>query len=51
MLARYRRLLERIGAVERGLGIALILLMVAAVTVQVFTRYALGRPIASTPTA
>jgi TRAP-type C4-dicarboxylate transport system permease small subunit len=46
MLARYRRLLERIGAVERGLGIALILLMVAAVTVQVFTRYALGRPIA-----
>ena len=46
MLVRYRRLLERIGAVERGFGIALILLIVAAVTVQVFTRYALGRPIA-----
>ena len=46
MLARGKRLLERIGTVERGLGIALILYMVAAITVQVFTRYALGRPIA-----
>ena len=45
MLA-YQRLLDRIGTVERGLGIALILYMVAAITVQVFTRYALGRPIA-----
>ena len=36
----------RIGTVERGLGIALILYMVGAITVQVFTRYALGRPIA-----
>ena len=46
MLARYKRLLDRIGTVERGLGIALILYMVGAITVQVFTRYALGRPIA-----
>ena len=33
-----------IGAVEQALGIALILLIVVAITVQVFTRYALGRP-------
>lgn len=46
MLHIYQRLLERIGAVERGFGIALLLAMVAAVTVQVFTRYVLGRPIA-----
>ena len=46
MLAKYRRLLDRIGAVEQGFGIALILLIVTAITVQVFTRYALGRPIA-----
>jgi TRAP-type transport system small permease protein len=46
MLAGYGRLLERIGAVEKGFGVALILLIVVAVTVQVFTRYALGRPIA-----
>ncbi|MEO5772215.1 MAG: TRAP transporter small permease [Burkholderiaceae bacterium] len=46
MLAAYKRLLDRIGAFERGLGIGLILLMVTAITVQVFTRYVLGRPIA-----
>jgi TRAP-type C4-dicarboxylate transport system permease small subunit len=46
MLALYKRVLDRIGAVELGLGVALILLMVVAITVQVFTRYALGRPIA-----
>ena len=46
MLALYKRALDRIGAVERGFGIALILLIVVAITVQVFTRYALGRPIA-----
>ena len=46
MLSRYKRLLERIGTVERGLGIALILYIVGAIAVQVFTRYALGRPIA-----
>ena len=46
MLSAYKCLLDRIGAVERGFGIALILYTVAAITVQVFTRYALGRPIA-----
>ncbi|MCC6196107.1 MAG: TRAP transporter small permease [Burkholderiales bacterium] len=42
----YKRLLDRIGAVEQALGVALIFLIVVAITVQVFTRYALGRPIA-----
>lgn len=46
MLARYQRLLDRIGAVEQAFGIGLILLIVVAITAQVFTRYALGRPIA-----
>jgi TRAP-type C4-dicarboxylate transport system permease small subunit len=46
MLAHYKRLLDRIGAVEEALGIGLILLVVTAITVQVFTRYALGMPIA-----
>lgn len=46
MLALYKRLLDRIGTVEQAAGIALILLIVVAITVQVFTRYALGRPIA-----
>ena len=46
MLAHYKRLLDRIGAVEQALGVGLILLIVTAITVQVFTRYALGRPIA-----
>ena len=46
MLGHYKRLLDRIGAVEQALGIGLILLIVTAITVQVFTRYALGRPIA-----
>jgi len=46
MLAAYKRVLDRIGALEQVLGLALILLIVAAITVQVFSRYALGRPIA-----
>ena len=46
MLAHYKRLLDRIGAVEQALGVGLILLIVTAITVQVFSRYALGRPIA-----
>ena len=46
MLARYKRLLDAIGTVERGLGIALILFIVVAITVQVVSRYLLGRPIA-----
>ncbi len=46
MLTHYKRLLDRIGVIEQGLGIALILLIVVSITVQVFTRYALNRPIA-----
>ncbi len=46
MLAGYKRALDRIGAIEQAFGIGLILLIVIAITVQVFTRYALGRPIA-----
>lgn len=46
MLSRYKRLLDRIGTIEQAFGIALIVLIVVAITVQVFTRYALGRPIA-----
>jgi len=46
MLIPYKRLLDRIGAIEQAFGIGLILLIVIAITVQVFTRYALGRPIA-----
>ena len=45
MLAPYKWLLDRIGAIERTVGIGLILLIVSAITVQVFTRYVLGRPI------
>lgn len=46
MLAHFKRLLDRIGAIEQALGIGLIGLIVTAITVQVFTRYALDRPIA-----
>jgi TRAP-type C4-dicarboxylate transport system permease small subunit len=46
MLTLYKRGLDRIGAVEQGLGVALIALIVIAITVQVFSRYLLGRPIA-----
>lgn len=46
MLAGYKRLLDRIGMIELGLGVGLIVLIVGTITVQVFTRYALGRPIA-----
>lgn len=46
MLAHYKRLLDRIGALEQGLGLGLIALIVCAITFQVFTRYVLNRPIA-----
>jgi TRAP-type transport system small permease protein len=46
MLALYKKLLDRIGAVEQVMGVALIALIVTAITVQVFTRYVLGRPLA-----
>ncbi|HVL55356.1 MAG TPA: TRAP transporter small permease subunit [Burkholderiaceae bacterium] len=46
MLHLYGRTLERIGALERAFGVSLIFLIVGAITLQVFTRYALNRPIA-----
>lgn len=46
MLNHYKRLLDRIGAIEQAFGIALIAIIVVSITVQVFTRYALNRPIA-----
>jgi TRAP-type C4-dicarboxylate transport system permease small subunit len=45
----FKSILDRIGLIERGLGVALIGLIgliVVAITTQVFTRYVLGRPIA-----
>lgn len=41
----FRRLLRYIGRFERILGVALIALMVVTITTQVFTRYAMNRPI------
>jgi TRAP-type C4-dicarboxylate transport system permease small subunit len=41
----FRRLLQTIGYIERALGVALIALIVTTITTQVFTRYALNRPI------
>ena len=46
MLAHCKRLLDRIGALEQGLGLGLIALIVGAITFQVFTRYVLNRPMA-----
>lgn len=46
MLAHCKRLLDRIGAIEQGLGLGLIALIVGAITFQVFTRYVLNRPMA-----
>lgn len=45
LLATFRTVLRLVGRLEQGLGVALIALMVTAITTQVFTRYALGRPI------
>jgi TRAP-type transport system small permease protein len=42
----FKKVLDRIGLIERGLGVALIFLIVIAISTQVFTRYVLGRPIA-----
>jgi TRAP-type C4-dicarboxylate transport system permease small subunit len=45
MLTAFRRLLQVVGHLERALGVALIALIVVTITTQVFTRYALNRPI------
>lgn len=45
MLAVCKRILDGVGAVERFVGMALIVLIVVTVTIQVFTRYVFGQPI------
>lgn len=44
-LAGYKKLLDVIGAVERVAGVGLIAFITVAITVQVFTRYALNQPL------
>ena len=41
----FQRTLRCVGHGERWLGVALIAIMVAAITIQVFTRYVFNRPI------
>lgn len=45
LLARWWRLLELIGRIERGIGVALVSTIVVTITVQVVTRYAFGQPL------
>jgi TRAP-type C4-dicarboxylate transport system permease small subunit len=45
MLSAYRRLLRLVGHIERWIGVSLLIGIVLAITTQVFTRYALNRPI------
>jgi TRAP-type C4-dicarboxylate transport system permease small subunit len=44
-LAGYKKLLDAVGAIERLLGVGLIAFITTAITIQVFTRYALNQPI------
>ena len=44
-LAGYKKLLDAVGAVERVAGVGLIAFITVAITVQVFTRYALNQPL------
>lgn len=45
LLARWWRLLELIGRVERAAGVLLLSTIVVSITVQVVTRYAFGQPL------
>ncbi|MEI7446293.1 MAG: TRAP transporter small permease [Burkholderiales bacterium] len=45
LLARWWRLLELIGRVERASGVLLLSTIVVSITVQVVTRYAFGQPL------
>ena len=45
LLLACRRLLRLVGHVERWIGVSLLIGIVLAITTQVFTRYALNRPI------
>jgi TRAP-type C4-dicarboxylate transport system permease small subunit len=44
-LQGYGRLLDRIGWVERGVGVAMLALMVGCIFAQVVSRYCFGRPL------
>jgi TRAP-type C4-dicarboxylate transport system permease small subunit len=44
-LAAFKRLLDAVGAVERVAGVGLIAFITVAITIQVFTRYALNQPL------
>ena len=45
LLSACRRLLRFVGYIERWMGVSLLIGIVLAITTQVFTRYALNRPI------
>jgi TRAP-type C4-dicarboxylate transport system permease small subunit len=45
LLSACRRLLRLVGHIERWIGVSLLIGIVLAITTQVFTRYALNRPI------
>lgn len=45
VLARWWRLLELIGRLERSIGVLLLSTIVASITVQVITRYLFGQPL------
>lgn len=45
VLARWWRLLELIGRVERAVGVLLLSTIVISITIQVITRYLFGRPL------
>jgi TRAP-type transport system small permease protein len=45
LLSAYRGLLRLVGHIERWIGVSLLFGIVLAITTQVFTRYALNRPI------
>jgi TRAP-type C4-dicarboxylate transport system permease small subunit len=45
LLLAYRGLLRLVGYMERWIGVSLLIGIVLAITTQVFTRYALNRPI------
>lgn len=45
MLARWWRLLELIGRLERAMGVLLLSTIVVSITIQVITRYVFGQPL------
>ncbi|MFZ4759194.1 MAG: TRAP transporter small permease [Burkholderiaceae bacterium] len=45
LLARWWRLIERVGQIERAIGVLLMSTIVITITVQVVTRYGFGQPL------